>query len=116
MIPQQGQIYYAYVGGPEAHRVVVVSREELNGGEYVVVVPFTTKRLRRRKNLRNCVFFAGDTPGLSQDCVAQTEDITVALKEDLDLNKGMLGMLNAEQMRDIIRAAGYVLGAECEPE
>jgi len=31
-----GEIYYATnVYGPDPHRVVVVSREELNGGNYV---------------------------------------------------------------------------------
>jgi mRNA-degrading endonuclease toxin of MazEF toxin-antitoxin module len=116
VIVKQGEIYFAYVNAPEAHRVVVVSRDELNGGDYVVVVPFTTKRLARRKSLRNCVFFPRGTLGLSADCVAQTEAITAAPKENLDLDTGPLGTLNAEQMRDIIRATGYVLGAICEPE
>ena len=116
MIPKPGEIYYAYVGAPEAHRVVVVSREELNAGDYALVVPFTTKHLNRRRKLPNCVFFGSGTPGLDQACVALVEDMTVVHKDELDLDKGTLGALNAEQMREIIRAVGYVLAAECEPE
>lgn len=117
MTLKPGEIYFSTVVlADDPHRVVVVSREELNGGNYVVVVPFTSRHLERRQRLRNCVLFPRGVPGLTGPCVADAQDITVAHLEDLDLESGMLGKLSSEQMRDVIRAIGYVVGAESEPE
>ena len=57
-----GNIYYATnVYGPGSHRVVVVSREALNQGNYVVVLPFTSKKFDERKHNPSCVpFCAGE--------------------------------------------------------
>lgn len=111
-----GDIFFADIGAEEVHRVVVVSREELNRGSYVVVVPFSTKRLAERSGLANCVSFVGGAHGLTRDCVAIAEQIAVARKDDLDVSAGCVGKIKPEKLRDIIRAIGYSIEAVCEPE
>ena len=73
--PKPGQIYYADIGADENHRVVVVSREQLNRGKYVVVVPVTSEGFAVRANLPNCVPFSAGQFGFDKNCVAQAEQI-----------------------------------------
>ncbi len=116
-----GEIYLAYLEeiepGQEVrhHRVVVVSREEFNRGGYVVVVPITSSRLETRQHLRNCVSFRAGQFGFEKDCVAQAEAITIREQLDLDLDTGVIDTLDGESMRNVIRAIGYVISADCEP-
>jgi len=106
-----GEVYRLTEGDRPA---IVVSREALNRGDYVVVVPVTTKRLDARRNLPNCVYFRGGQFGFDKECVAQAEAITLVDKAVLDLGAGPAGRLSEEVMRDLIRAIGNVVGAECE--
>lgn len=56
-----GEIYYADYGGDPDHRVIVVSREDLNRGSYVIVVPLTSIKVVTRLNLPGyvCLFCNG---------------------------------------------------------
>ncbi len=116
-----GEIYWAYLEESEpgqevrSHRVVVVSREEFNRGGYVVVVPITSSRLETRQHLPNCVSFRAGQFGFDKDCIAQAEAITIREQFDLDLDTGVIDTLDGESMRNVIRAIGYVISAECEP-
>lgn len=110
-----GQIYWAYAGGEAPHPAVVVSRDELNRGGYVVAVLLTSTRLAERWGSPNCVPFRAGQFGLTKDCVAQAESLTLLETGDLDLETGPIGDLDGAAMRDLIRAIGYVIGAECEP-
>lgn len=116
-----GEIYRAYLEENEpgkevrAHPVVVVSREEFNRGGYVVVVPITSSRLDTRRHLPNCVSFCAGQFGLEKDCVAQAEAIMIREQLDLDLDTGVIDTLDGESMRNVIRAIGYVISADCEP-
>jgi mRNA-degrading endonuclease toxin of MazEF toxin-antitoxin module len=109
-----GEIYLADPAGGR-RPVVIVSREELNRGNYVVTVLFTTARLGVRSALPNCVPFRAGEFGLPQDCVAQCEAITFVDKSDLDLATGALGVLDNARLRDVIKAIGDVLDSDCEP-
>lgn len=115
---RSGEIYFATnVYGSDPHPVVVVSREELNQGNYVVIVPFTSKKYAERKTFPQCVPFpAGTQTGLSLDCVARCDFITTVEKIELDFATGVLGKVDEEHMRDIILAIGYTIAATCEPE
>ena len=115
MIPRPGEIYEGYLDASESHPVIVVSREELNRGDYTVVVPLTSKKFEARRHLPNCTPFRAGEYGLSKDCVALGELITVAHKSQLVLEAGPTSVLDDESMRDVIRAIGYVIGAEFEP-
>ncbi len=109
---QPGEVYRLQ----ESRRpVIVVSREALNRGLYVVVVEVTTQRLDERRTLRNCVPFMAGQFGFDKDCVAQAESITFLKKTRLDLETGPIGNLSDEAMRDLVRAIGSVIAAECEP-
>jgi mRNA-degrading endonuclease toxin of MazEF toxin-antitoxin module len=110
-----GDIYWSNLpAGPRP--AIVVSREILNRGDYVVVVLCTTTRFEERSVLPNCVPFSAGEFGFTKNCVAQCEAIAIVDQMDLDTAKGPIGMLDAERLRTLIRAIGYVIEAECEPE
>lgn len=102
---------------PEAgrHPVIVVSREELNRGNYVLTVFCTSARYAVRSKLPNCVPYATGRFGFAADCVAQCENVLSIERSQLDLSAGPIGILDASALRDVIRAIGYVLEADCEP-
>ena len=110
-----GEIYLADhdVAGP--HRVIVVSREELNRGRYVLVVGCTSRRYASRSRLPNCVPFQTGQFGFTEDCVAQCENIASIEKTQLDLATGLVGALDKLAMRDIVKAIGHVIESDCEP-
>lgn len=114
MTPRPGEIYHAHVGG-DRHPVIVVSREELNRGDYVVAVPITSQKLDVRSRLRNCKPFRAGEFGFVRDCVAQAEMTAAVPKPLVDLASGPIATLDGEALRDLIRAVGYAIGADCEP-
>ncbi|UCC30799.1 MAG: type II toxin-antitoxin system PemK/MazF family toxin [Phycisphaerales bacterium] len=115
MPPQPGEIYWAYLDERERRPVIVVSREELNRGHYVTVVPLTSAKLEARRDLPNCVPLRAGRNGLDKDCVAQAELMASLHQSYLDLRTGMIDTLDGESMRNVIRAMGYVISADCEP-
>lgn len=110
-----GEIYTADfdVAGP--HRVIVISREDLNRGRYVLSVVCTSARFASRSNLPNCVPLRAGQFGFAVDCVAQCENIVSIEKTQLDLSAGPEGVLDELAMRDLIKAIGYVMESDCEP-
>jgi mRNA-degrading endonuclease toxin of MazEF toxin-antitoxin module len=109
-----GEIYWADLAGGR-RPIIVVSREDLNRGNYVVAVLCTTAHFAVRSTLPNCVPFQAGEFGFSQDCVAQCETVTFVDKQDIDSTSGTLGVLDDTRMRDVIRALGHVLDSDCEP-
>jgi mRNA-degrading endonuclease toxin of MazEF toxin-antitoxin module len=101
---QRGDVYYAPFGQGKPRPVVVISRDDLNRGDYVVVVPFTTQRLVQRGGLQWCVPFKAGESGLVQDCVAKTDEITFVATTDLDWKRGRVGRILAARMSEIVRA------------
>jgi mRNA-degrading endonuclease toxin of MazEF toxin-antitoxin module len=110
-----GEIYLA---DTEAGKrpAVVLSREELNRGHWVVAVLITSARFAIRSSLPHCVPFRTGEFGLTKDCVAQAETITYLPVTDLDVDAGVLGVLDASRLRELIRAVGNMMGSDCEPE
>ena len=94
---------------------IVVSRESLNQGNYVVMVLCTTKRFAIRSKLPNCVPFQAGEFGMPSDCVAQCEAIYALEKGEIDIASGMIGRLDATRLRDVIKAIGDVIDSDCEP-
>ena len=92
---------------------IIVSREELNRGWYVVAVLCTSAHYAVRSTLPNCVAFRAGQFGFTADCVVQCEAILFLDKSRLDANP--IGALDESAMRDVIRAIGNVLDANCEP-
>lgn len=110
-----GEIYIADFPEAGRHPVIVVSREELNRGHYLLAVFCTSSRFALRSQLPNCVPYRAGQYGFTADCVAQCENILSIEKAQLDLSAGPIGVLDEANLRDIIRAIGYVLEADCEP-
>ena len=70
-----GEIYEADFDEMEPHPIVVVSREELNRGNWVVAVLITSQRFEERSRQPNCVPFRAGEFDLRRDCVAQAESL-----------------------------------------
>jgi len=92
-----------------------VSREELNRGNWVLGVVCTSSRFAVRRSLANCVPFLAGQFGFTTDCVAQCENILSVYKNQLDLTAGPTAKLDEISMRDIVKAIGYVMDSDCEP-
>lgn len=110
-----GEIYQADTDAGK-RPVVIVSREELNQGRWVAVVLMTSAQFALRSTLPHCVPIRAGEFGLTKDCVAQAETITYLAISDLDIGDGPLGLLDAQRMRELIRAVGNMMGSDCEPE
>jgi mRNA-degrading endonuclease toxin of MazEF toxin-antitoxin module len=109
---QPGEIYLADFEEMEPHPVVVVSREELNRGNWVAAVLITSKRFQERSKQPHCVPFRAGEFGLSKDCVAQGESLFSIRREELCEH---LGTHDEERWRDLVKALGNMMGSECEP-
>lgn len=113
--PRPGEIYWACVPGVDRHRIIVVSAEKFNHGGYATAVQLTSQRFERRRDLPNCVPFRAGEFGMQEDCVAQCENVLTIETGDIELESGPLSTLNGQKLRDVIRAIGYVIEADCEP-
>ena len=95
--------------------MLVVSRENFNRGDYVTCLMFTSAHFELRKGLPNCVPSRNGELGLSKDCVAQCETLTLLNRWMLDEVSGPIGTLDDMALRDVIRAVGFVIASDCEP-
>lgn len=110
-----GEVYIADFPQAGPHRVIVISREDLNRGSYALVVVCTSARFAVRSNLPNCVPFRTGQSVFTTDCVAQCENILSIEKSQLDLASGPVGILDDSALRDVIKAIGNVMESDCEP-
>ena len=108
-----GEIYMADLGEAAPHPVIVVSREELNRGDRLVVVLCTSQKFSLRSALAHCVPFQAGQFGFTKDCVAQCENIFLVDKLSLDVNP--IGVLSDVALRDVVKAIGNVIDSDCEP-
>lgn len=109
-----GEIYLADTESGK-RPAVIVSREELNRGRWIVAVLLTSAHFDIRSDSSHFVPFRSGEFGLSKDCVAQAETITYLASTDLDLDAGVIGVLDESRMRDLVRAVGNMMGSDCEP-
>lgn len=109
-----GELYWVDLAtGPRPG--LVVSRESLNRGNYVVMVLLTSKRLAIRSRLPSCVPFQAGEFGLTSDCVAQCEAVHALDKSEIQLAAGMIGRLDAARLRAVVKAIGFVIDSDCDP-
>jgi mRNA-degrading endonuclease toxin of MazEF toxin-antitoxin module len=101
-----GEIYSARPEEIDDHKVIVVSREELNRGNAVVAVLETSARFEIRSQLPNNVVFRPGEFGFTKACVAQGESVSRIPTDVLDLESGPVGQLDDERMRQLVRAIG----------
>jgi mRNA-degrading endonuclease toxin of MazEF toxin-antitoxin module len=112
---EPGDIYWYSDPAIAPHRVVVVSREELNRGNKIVAAIITSQRFSVRSRLANCVVLRAGQFGVTKDCVVQAETVFNAETVHLDLAGGPIGKLDDLTLRDVIKAIGYVMDSDCEP-
>jgi mRNA-degrading endonuclease toxin of MazEF toxin-antitoxin module len=103
----------ADLGEATPHPVIIVSRAELNRGDRVVAVLCTSQKLTVRSTLPHCVPFRAGQFGSTKDCVAQCENIFLVGKDSLDASP--IGILDDAALRDVVKAVGYVMDSDCEP-
>lgn len=111
---QQGEIYWANFPDAGMHPVIIISRTELNQGNYVLVIVCTSARFEIRRNLPNCVPFQAGQYGLTRDCVAQCENILSVEQTQLNFESGPISVLDEVRLHTLIKAIGYVIDADCE--
>ncbi|MFO1019107.1 MAG: type II toxin-antitoxin system PemK/MazF family toxin [Planctomycetales bacterium] len=93
---RRGEVYWLKPDATGKQRpVVIISREDLNGGHSLVGVPFYSQQLEKRTQQAWCVFFAAGEGGLTKDCVAKTDEVSMIDKLDVDLQRGPLGIFDA---------------------
>jgi mRNA-degrading endonuclease toxin of MazEF toxin-antitoxin module len=112
---EPGGIYMYTDPGIPPHPVVVASREDLNRGDPVVAAIITSAKFATRSKLPNCVPLHAGQFGLTKDCVVQGESVFNAPIINLDQASGPVGKLDDVTMRDVIKAIGYVMDSDCEP-
>jgi len=108
-----GEIYWADLEFAGRRPVIVLSRESLNRGHTVVAIPCTTQNVEKRSKYPNCVTFRLGEFGFTEPTVAQCENVQIIEKQLLD--PAPIGRVSDESLRDLIRALGYVVDADCEP-
>ena len=108
----QGEIFLADFEELEPHPVVIVSREELNRGSWVVVALITSRRFEERSTLPNCLPLRSGEFGLKRDCVIQCESLFSLRREMLGEH---LGRLDGARQRELVKALGNMLDSDCEP-
>src|SRR5689334_3846357 len=109
-----GEIYMADFGLAGSRPVIVASREALNRGRYMLVVPCTSSRFDLRSKLANCVPFRAGEFGFTADCVAQCENMISIDRDQLDLAAGPRGVLDEAALRRLIKSIGHVIEADCK--
>lgn len=113
MEPRPGEVYLIPDPVRKRRRVIVVSRDELNRGGYVLAVPVTSSRYEVRSKLPNCVSFVPGECGMDERCVAQCEMLGAV--EVGDLIEGPVAVLGDDRMREVTKSIGYAIRADCEP-
>lgn len=112
---EPGEIYMADFDQAGPHPIIVVSREDLNRGRYLLVVVCTSARFAARSRLPSCVLFRTGQFGFTTDCVAQCDNMLSIEKSQIDLSSGPMGELDEIALREVIKAIGYVMASDCEP-
>ena len=75
----------------------------------------TSAKLAVRAGLATCIVLKAGQFGMTKDCVVQGESVFNAPIVHLDLATGPIGKLDDLTMREVIKAIGYVMDADCEP-
>ncbi|HET6880433.1 MAG TPA: type II toxin-antitoxin system PemK/MazF family toxin [Pirellulales bacterium] len=106
--PQRSDLYWIPLeveeDGDKERPIVVVSRDELNRGDRVLVVPFYSQQLEKRAKQKWCAPFKIGEGGLKKDCVAKGDEIQLIDPTEILWARGKLVRFNAEQMARVILA------------
>lgn len=113
---QRGDVWLLRgVVGDDANKqrpVLVISRDDLNRGEGLVIVPFHSQEIDRKLSFGCCVKFAAGEAGLTRECVAKCDRITAIVKTQIDLRRGKIGRATAVKMQEVVDVIRYVIRDE----
>lgn len=104
--PKQGEIWWTSFQEGWERPAIIVSRNELNRGRFVLVVPCTSSQVEARAQYANHVLLPAGTGGLTNDTIAQThliQPIEVATLER------KLGALDDEQLAEVLLAIAWTI-------
>ena len=102
--PKQGEIWWAVFFEGWERPSIVVSRNELNRGRLVLVVPCTSSRVQERITYPNHVLIPSGTGELTKDTVAQTHLIQPI---EVSYLEKKMGRLDIEQLAEILLAIAW---------
>ena len=102
MFPLQGEVWDVVFGEEFGDRPgIIITRNELNRGTLVLVVPCTSSRVDERAGLQNHVFLRAGQAGLEKDCVAQVHLIQPVARQWLTVRRGKL---DDEKLSEVLQA------------
>lgn len=105
-VPREGEVWLVNFEEGGERPAVVVSRNQLNRGRYILVVPCTSAELPNREAYPNYVALPQGAAGLPRDCLAQAHLIQPV---DPSILMRRLGTLDSELLSEILRAIAWVI-------
>ncbi len=96
--------------------VIVVSRDNLNNGNYVVVVPCYSQQVEKRKQFPQNVHFHAGQFGLQKECIACTDQITYIDKKLIDWKNDKIGRVDVRAMQQIVKAIRWAVRDDDLPQ
>ena len=104
--PRQGEVWLVQFHEGWERPAVVVSRDELNRGTLILVVPCTASDVSKRAAYPNHVLLPEGVAGLSRDSVAQAH-----LIQPVDVSSFLerLGALDGERLGEVLRSLAWVV-------
>ncbi len=104
--PKQGEIWWAEFQEGWERPALVVSRDELNRGRLILVVPCTSSFVKERAAYSNHVLFPAGVGGLTTDTIAQTH-----LIQPLEVSSLVrrMGVLSQEQLAEVLLAIAWTI-------
>lgn len=106
MSPEQGEVWDIDFGEGYIRPGIVVTRNQLNQGRLILVVPCTASDVERRSRHANNVLLRADTGGLSANSVAQVHLIQ-PVRRDYFISKR--GKLDDEALGDVLQALAWAV-------
>jgi mRNA-degrading endonuclease toxin of MazEF toxin-antitoxin module len=104
--PKQGEIWWALFYEGWERPSIVVSRNELNRGRLILVVPCTSSRVQERSAYSNHVLIPSGTGELTRDTIAQTHLIQPI---EVSYLERKIGNLKIEQLAEILLAIAWTI-------
>ena len=100
----QGDVWDIDFGEDDYRPGIVVSRNQLNRGALLLVVPCTASRVEERSEFSNNVFLAQGVGGLDENSVAQTHLIQPVKREFLRAKRDRL---SSEELGEVLWALAW---------
>lgn len=102
--PKQGEIWWTLFYEGWERPSIVVSRNDLNRGRLILVVPCTSSRVKERATYPNHVLIPSNTGELTRDTIAQTHLIQPI---EVSYLERKMGKLNIDQLAEILLAIAW---------